>query len=339
MNHSTTQLFTQNPRDGEVHDPASAGTGSEGLRIANFSNCEYITDGVTSDVYRSGTSALKVICTGDRAMEPHNPKREIKILQDLRGDEHPNVIGLLGVHWDESSAFGRRCVLEFPFMPWTLTDIFAKGQKLDREVVTKIFSEILQGLKDIHEQGIIHRDIKPSAILLKSPSGPALLSDFGTAWHPKHSCNETALGYEPPDGKILDVGTGPYRAPECLFGNKSYTAAIDMWALGVMLSEAVTEPPTPIFESRPASEDGNQLGLILSIFKTMGTPTRESWPEAELFKVTPWDMYREFPAKPLDEVLQGVDKQWLELMAGLLRYSTRLTADEALATGPFQGKS
>lgn len=171
---------------------------------------------------------------------------------------------------------------------------------------------------------MIHRDVKPSAILLASPSGPAYLSDFGTAWHPSYSATA-----EPADAKILDIGTGPYRAPEVLFGDSSYGPAVDMWSLGVVLSEASRQPPAPIFESRPAHEDGSQLGLILSIFKTLGTPTPETWPEARSFKVTPFELWTVFPPRSWEDILPDVTPRVRELVASLVRFDgKRATAEE-----------
>lgn len=217
----------------------------------------------------------------------------------------------------------QRFVLVFPFMPLTLADLLTKGP-ISSHNVGLIFTDVLQALRDIHAQGIIHRDIKPSAILLGSPSGPASLSDFGTAWHPSLSAHA-----EPADNKILDIGTSAYRAPEVLFGDKAYGPPIDMWGLGVMLSEALRSPPEPIFESRSAHDDGNQLGLILSIFKTLGTPTRETWPEAAAFKITPFELWTVFPSRSWDEILPGLNTDWMKLVASLVRYDgKRATAEQ-----------
>lgn len=232
-------------------------------------------------------------------------------------------------------------MLVFPYMPLTLQDLLDKNNTtttaatLTNTLLRTIFSDVLHALEAIHSQGIIHRDIKPSAILLASPTGPAHLSDFGTAWHPSLS---TAT--EPASSKILDIGTGAYRAPEVLFGNKAYTPAIDMWGLGVMLAEAARHPevvpgkkplPLLLFESRPAHEDGSQLGLILSIFKTLGTPTPEMWPEALEFKVTPFEMWTVFPPRSWEEILPDVEPVWRELVAALVKYDgTRASAAEAL---------
>ena len=100
-----------------------------------------------------------------------------------------------------------------------------------------------------------------------------------------------------------------------------------MWGLGVMLSEVLRDPPTPIFESRAVHEDGNQLGLILSVFKTLGTPTPETWPEAKEFKVAPFELWTVFPGQSWEELLPNVQPELIDLVSSLVRYdSQRLTS-------------
>ena len=294
----------------------SGETGEPGIGIGPYQNCRYIASGVTAEVYRSQDRALKVVVE-TRDIEPHNPAREAKILGLL---QRP-CIPLLETFWDQEQRF----VLVFPFMPLTLGTLVEKDALLPDVQIRKIFTDLFNALHHIHSQGIIHRDVKPSALLLASPTGPAYLSDFGTAWHPTLSAVS-----EPPDGKVLDIGTGPYRAPEVLFGNKSYGTAVDMWGAGTMLAECCRRPrPKPLFESRAVHEDGNQLGLILSIFKTIGSPTRETWPEAAHFRTPPFDMYRVFERREWEEVLPDVAPAWRELVSALVRYdSGRVTADE-----------
>ncbi|KJZ70223.1 hypothetical protein HIM_10371 [Hirsutella minnesotensis 3608] len=278
-----------------------------GIRIGAYNGCVFISEGVTSQVFRCGEFALKVI-TSHRSMEPHNPQREAKILSVLR----PPCIPLLDVFRDQE----QQLVLRFPYMPLTLDQLLHDSDScLSGAQLRAIFTDVLRALDDIHARGIIHRDIKPSAVLLKSPNGPAFLSDFGTAWHP-----DLSRASEPATDKILDIGTGPYRAPEVLFGNKAYGTPVDMWALGVMLAEAIRSPPVPPFESRPVDEDGNQLGLILSVFKTLGTPTPDTWPEARNFKVSPFELWTVFPPRPWAEILPDVDPSFRDLVAALVRY-------------------
>lgn len=304
-----------------VQDQDTSSTVTDGTTIGSYTNCTPIADGVTSTVYRSsdGQTALKVITT-HQPLPPHSPSREIAILRTL----HPPCIPLLDAFRDQH----QYQVLAFPYKPLTLETLLLKTQPnpLSTHQAKSIFADVLRALADIHAAGIIHRDIKPSAILLDSPTGPAYLADFGTAWHPRLSASEEPAA----DGKILDIGTGAYRAPEVLFAHKAYGTGVDMWACGVMLAECLSAPARPPFESRPAHEDGNQLGLILSVLKTMGSPTRETWPEAAAFKVSPFEMWNVFPQREWAEILPDVDPAWRDMIASTVRYSKRATAEEVI---------
>jgi serine/threonine protein kinase len=347
---------------------------SPGIAIGDYEDCQYVASGVTAEVYRAQTRALKVIVE-THAIEPHNPYREAKILESLRAADAPNITPLLETFRDRDQRF----VLVFPYMPFTLSQLLASRQPLPPQLTRTTFTALFRALRYIHAQGIIHRDVKPSALLLSSatPSHPSeiQLSDFGSAWHPTLSAAD-----EPPNAKILDVGTGPYRAPETLFGNRAYGPAVDLWAAGATLAECLLSPPTTagaittttssgtnqeekgltrtLFASRPAHEDGNQLGLILSIFQTLGTPTRATWPEAARFRTPPFDMYRVFTGRVAEVGWEGLlpmpswggkergagegegrgntdADAWRALMAGLLRYESgeRVTAAQVSTHG------
>ncbi|KAK8105658.1 Serine/threonine-protein kinase csk1 [Apiospora kogelbergensis] len=295
---------------------------SPGISIGSYHGCHHVAGGVTAEVYRAQARALKVI-TETRDIAPHDPFREAKILASLTSKgSSSNIIPLLETFRDQEQRF----VLVFPYMPLSLESLLARREPVTRAQTRRIFGDIFAALKDLHARDIVHRDIKPSAVLLESPDGPAYLSDFGTAWHPAMS-----VATEPADGKILDIGTGPYRAPEVLFGDKAYGPPVDMWGAGAMLAECCREPPRTLFESRAAHEDGNQLGLILSIFQTIGSPTRESWPEAAHFRTPPFEMYRAFDVREWPEILPEVESPYRDLVSSLVKYdSSRASASEAL---------
>ncbi|KAJ3579514.1 hypothetical protein NPX13_g1051 [Xylaria arbuscula] len=290
---------------------------STSVTIGAYPDCQYIGDGVTAEVYKSGAVALKVIVQ-TRNIEPHDQFREAKILKLLKRP----CIPLLETFRDQEQRF----VLVFPYMPMSLEGLVTRGP-ITRSRIVSHFRDLLTALQYLHDQGIIHRDVKPSAVLLESPDGPAYLSDFGTAWHP-----ELSAYTEPVNDKVLDIGTGPYRSPEALFGDKAYDAGVDMWAAGAMLAECCRVRPKPLFESRPAHEDGNQLGLILSIFKTIGSPTREAWPEAMSFKTPPFDMYRTFEGQRWEDLLPDVEDGFRDIIMSLVRYSSnsRMSASQVL---------
>jgi len=164
-------------------------------------------------------------------------------------------------------------MLVFPFYQYTLCDIIEQGSPGERNTIRKIFKQITQALAFCHSEGIIHRDIKPSNILVESLNGPAYLCDFGIAWASNdHDTKELQ------DSKATDIGTTCYRAPETLFGYQAYGPEVDLWALGCCIAEA--ESGSALFD---AGDLGSDLALIASIFKTLGTPTVESWPVSLTF--------------------------------------------------------
>ncbi|KAG9242378.1 kinase-like domain-containing protein [Calycina marina] len=294
-----------------------------GITIGPYQNCLHISDGLISSVYRSKLVALKVI-TETHDIAPHDPQREVAILKALH---HPAIIPLTTSFRDTSS----RLVLVFPYQPSTLSE-FINEAPISLRLTKSIFHAIFSGLHYLHYQGLIHRDIKPANILL-NPTSRAIIADFGTAWHPTLS-----LPAEPAARKILEVGTTCYRAPETLFGNYAYTSALDIWSTGAMLAECLRSPPSPLFVSPPAHQDGNQLGLILSMFKTLGTPTRASWPEAKTFTTPPFEWYNEFPGENWEKLLPGAKDEARELVKGLVRYESgrRFTAEQALEQSFFR---
>ena len=194
-------------------------------------------------------------------VEPHDSAREARILGALHND---HVVPLLDVFQQA----GGRLVLVFPFLPYGLQSLLDKG-RLQQDQAQSHLRDLFGGLAYLHAAGIIHRDVKPSNILLKTPSGPAFLADFGIAW------SQVDVASEPPEAKITDVGTTSYRPPELLFGNRKYGCSLDLWAAGCVVAEAASLSNITLFDS---GDLGSELALIQSIFKSLGTPTIETWP-------------------------------------------------------------
>uniref|UniRef100_G1LIT7 Mitogen-activated protein kinase 15 n=1 Tax=Ailuropoda melanoleuca TaxID=9646 RepID=G1LIT7_AILME len=182
--------------------------------------------------------------------------REIMLLQEL-GD-HPNIIRLLDVIRAEND---RDIYLVFESMDTDLNAVICKG-KLLRDVHKRyIIYQLLRATKFIHSGRVIHRDQKPSNILLDS-SCLVKLCDFGLA----RSLSGLPEG---PEGQALTdyVATRWYRAPEVLLSSSWYTPGVDMWSLGCILGEMLRG--RPLF---PGTSTLHQLELIL---ETIPPPSKE----------------------------------------------------------------
>jgi len=111
----------------------------------------------------------------------------------------------------------------------TLEDQLKKKQRLDELTATEICWQIADALNDAHLQDLIHRDVKPSNILLTT-DGHAMLTDFGVAY----ALDAPALTQA---GHI--VGTPAYMAPEQAVQRKDLDGRADVYSLGVVLYRMV----------------------------------------------------------------------------------------------------
>jgi eukaryotic-like serine/threonine-protein kinase len=184
--------------------------------------------GGMADVYRAHDRlvdrpvALKMLRAG--TAEDHRFDVEARLLARFK---HGNLIRLLDAGQSDGAPY---LVLELVEGP-TLADRL-RGGALDSTEVRHIGSDIARALAYVHAGGVIHRDVKPSNVLL-SPDGRALLGDFGVA--------RLAGGTRLTATKAI-VGTVAYLAPEQLDGGEVTTAA-DVYALGLVLMEALSGEP------------------------------------------------------------------------------------------------
>ena len=160
-------------------------------------------------------------------------EREVETLQRLN---HPNLIRLLD--------HGKICELRWVVMEWVewgdndqtlahwLKAWLDVGQVPPLADLSLILQQIIAGLEYLHRMGVIHRDLKPTNVLL-SGGGEVKLIDFGLARELDGGDNTslTQTG--------ATTGTMAYMAPEQWHGGE-LTPAVDVYALGVMWHELLT---------------------------------------------------------------------------------------------------
>ncbi|XP_052009423.1 LOW QUALITY PROTEIN: eIF-2-alpha kinase GCN2 [Xyrauchen texanus] len=141
----------------------------------------------------------------------------------------------------------------------TLRDTIDQGLHQDVSRLWRFFREILDGLSYIHEQGMIHRDLKPVNIFLDSQDH-VKIGDFGLATdHPanvaagKLEAEENTSGFIPKsdanDNMTGMVGTALYVGPEVQGNTKAtYNQKVDLFSLGIILFEMSYRPMTTASE-------------------------------------------------------------------------------------------
>ncbi|KAI4666986.1 uncharacterized protein J4E79_001667 [Alternaria viburni] len=307
-----------------------------GKPVGKYQNALYHREGLFSVIYKAPavgnesyfptksptkTNVVALKITTPSVMEPpHDSQREAKILAMAASER---VIPLIETFRENGSHF----VLVFPFVRHDFNDLL-RDKKLSKSQIKSCLKDLFTALADIHGKGIIHRDIKPSNILLKSLDGPAYLSDFGIAWAPG------APGPEAPDAKITDVGTTCYRPPELLFGNQKYGCSLDLWAAGCTVAEALDPSHETLFDS---GELGSDLALIQSVFKKLGTPNLEVWPEAAGFRDWGKVQFYEYPSQDWSVLLPSLSEQERDLVGSLVKYESgsRMSASKVLEHAYF----
>jgi serine/threonine protein kinase len=99
---------------------------------------------------------------------------------------------------------------------------------LPERILAVVAEQVLLGLHDMHSRGHIHRDVKPTNILV-SATGAVKLADFGL-------CEQLLVGHENTDDGEHCSGTNHFMSPERLRG-EAHGGASDVWALGLTLAE------------------------------------------------------------------------------------------------------
>jgi serine/threonine protein kinase len=151
--------------------------------------------------------------------------REIQALSSLN---HPKLVRAL-----DGGNDGNVWYLVTEYVPGAdLRKLVRRNGPLGMEAAANIISQVAEGLQHAHQQGIVHRDIKPGNVLV-TPEGDAKLSDLGLAGQMYARAEE-----DPRHGKI--VGTADYLSPDHITAPWNPVPAWDIYSLGCTLYYATT---------------------------------------------------------------------------------------------------
>ena len=216
------------------------------LVLGRFRIVRQIGSGGMGEVYEAidlemGRIALKTI-RPDIAANPDvlsRFKKEVQVALKISG---PHVCRIHAFYVLPESATGsKRAFLTMEYLEGlTLADKIRESAPLPWQEAKTIALEICEGLRVIHEAGVIHRDLKSRNVMLTSRNGAvlAIVMDFGLAHEFHGPTSETATNPSlTSPGAIM--GTPDYMAPE-QFEGREVSPATDIYALGVILYELVT---------------------------------------------------------------------------------------------------
>ena len=163
---------------------------------------------------------FKIDANDEDAVKRFN--REAKAVTSL---SHPNIVSIYDV---ENEGEFYYLILEY-VEGMTLKDYMVKNPRIPIETIVHIAKQIAAGLSHAHQNGIIHRDIKPQNILMNE-NLTCKITDFGIA----RAYGDTTLTQT---NQML--GTVYYLSPEQARGNVA-TAQSDIYSLGILIFEMIT---------------------------------------------------------------------------------------------------
>jgi TolB-like protein/Flp pilus assembly protein TadD len=205
--------------------------GLAGRTIAQFQIREPIGAGGMGVVYRADDTRLGRAVALKFLLSPYNldsaaKARFVREAHSAAALDHPN---LCTVHEVGTTEDGHLFIAMALYPGETLRARLARGGFISLGEILAIAQQVASGLEGAHAAEIVHRDLKPGNIMLLR-DGSVKILDFGLAKAQDQSLSDTGAR----------LGTVSYMAPEQIQG-KSVDRRADLWALGVVLYEMLTE--------------------------------------------------------------------------------------------------
>ena len=209
-----------------------------GAKVGKYTLTQVLGQGGYGDVHlgvsSAGPKVAVKILNANASRDEDTVARFKREADTARRLEHPSIVRVV----DVGSSRGRHYIVMELMRGGSLRRLL-KRDDVPADKLLAVLAEVARALAYAHAQGVVHRDVKPENVLL-TRAGRAKVADFGLA----RAIDQSSLTTE---GRIL--GTAVYMSPEQVRGQRA-TAASDVYAVGVILYEAITGAPPFVADSQ-----------------------------------------------------------------------------------------
>ncbi|XP_031849238.1 cyclin dependent kinase 11B pitslre isoform X2 [Nomia melanderi] len=292
--------------------------------VEEFQCLNRIEEGTYGVVYRARDKRTDEIVALKRLkMEKEKegfPITSLREINTLLKAQHPNIVTVREI------VVGSNMDKIFIVMDYVEHDLksLMETMKQKKQVfipgeVKCLMQQLLRAVAHLHDNWILHRDLKTSNLLL-SHRGILKVGDFGLA----REYGSPLRQYTP------IVVTLWYRAPELLLSGKEYSTPVDMWSVGCIFAELLRMEA--LF---PGKSEIDQLNRI---FKELGTPNDRIWPGYSKLPMVQKIPFAHYPVNNLRQRFSlSLSDLGIELLNKFLTYDPqqRITAEDALKHGYF----
>jgi len=294
--------------------------------VAEFKCLNRIEEGTYGVVYRARDKRTQEIVALKRLkMEREKegfPITSLREINTLLISQHPNVVTVreivVGSNMDQ-------IYIVMDFVQHDLKSLMETMRKKSQVFlpgeVKCLMVQLLRAIHHLHDNWILHRDLKSSNLLL-SHNGILKVGDFGLA-------REYGSPLKPYTAIVVTLW---YRAPELLLGIKQYSTHIDVWSIGCILGELLLMEP--LFPGKSEVDELNKM------FKLLGTPSEKIWPGYRDLPGVTKMKFVDYPISHLREKFpeRMLSESGLSLLKGLLTYDPkrRTSCEAALKADYFR---
>ncbi|KAI5150780.1 CTD kinase subunit alpha [Enteropsectra breve] len=275
--------------------------------MKKYEEIKKIGEGTFGEVHKCKTKrgskivAIKAVKIDDEAGVPFTTIREIKIFKAMA---HSNLVSLIDIF---STPKTINLVMEY--MPYDLCGLIAMGFTLTENHIWSFTWQMLSALEYLHSKGVVHRDVKPSNMLLDE-NGVLKIADFG-------------LSRPESENMTCRVCTLWYRAPELLMGCTGYDHRVDSWGVACIILE--------MYLKKPFWNYNDEIILIKAILTKLGIPETQ-YPWEDLFDIKKFkkeEKWENVAKEAFGDILSG---EALLLISEMMRvdFKRRLSVSNAL---------